>query len=182
MAKVNCRQCFSFRDGEKPVCSNPKSGVGFLDHRDWAIDHGGCPLFAPRDNMIDDEGTIVFSSMPVAPVAGDWSSTAAATAEANARGEGYKADGGKPRWTLLPLDALEDAVRVLTLGATKYAPGNWMHVPDGKTRYLDAAFRHLSARALGEVADPETGLPHLSHAICCCLFAAWFDKHEAPQP
>jgi hypothetical protein len=132
--------------------------------------------------VLDAPEEVLYSSLPLAPVAGDWSSTAAATAEANARGEGYKADGGKPRWTLLPLDALEDAVRVLTLGATKYAPGNWMHVPDGKTRYLDAAFRHLSARALGEVADPETGLPHLSHAICCCLFAAWFDKHEAAQP
>jgi hypothetical protein len=74
--QVNCRQCFSFRDGEKPVCSNPKSGVGFLSYGDISITLGHCPHFAPRDNMIDDEGTIVFSSMPIA---GATSSTAEAT-------------------------------------------------------------------------------------------------------
>jgi hypothetical protein len=76
MAEVSCRQCFSFQDADTPTCGNRKSGVEFLDRKDWAIDHGGCPLFAPRDNMIDDEGTIAFSSMPIV---GATSSTAEVT-------------------------------------------------------------------------------------------------------
>jgi hypothetical protein len=106
---------------------------------------------------------------------GDPVTTQEATRAANERGEGFKADGGKPRWTLLPMEPLEDVVRVLTVGATKYAPGNWMRVPDAEPRYLDAAFRHLAARVRGEILDPETGKPHLAHAVCCLLFVAWFD-------
>jgi hypothetical protein len=133
-------------------------------------------------NVSDEPEEVLYSSMPVAPVAGDWSSTAAATAEANARGEGYKADSEKRDWTILPWESLEDVVKVLEAGARKYARDNWQRVPDGGPRYIRAAFRHLVARARGEVLDADTGLPHLACAGCCVLFAAWFDKHEASQP
>jgi hypothetical protein len=103
--------------------------------------------------------------------------TAAKTAEANARGEGYKADEEKPDWSLLSLDVLEDTVRVLTLGAKKYARDNWQKVPNGRERYFAAALRHLTAWQRGEANDPETGLPHLAHAQCCLTFLGWIDKH-----
>jgi len=67
---------------------------------------------------------------------------------------------------------------VLTMGAKKYAPDNWRKVPDAKDRYLSAALRHLSARAQGEWLDPETGLPHTAHAICCLMFLGHFDSKE----
>ena len=101
------------------------------------------------------------------------------TAAANARGEGYKHDGGKPDWSLLPLDVVEDVVRVLTVGAQKYARDNWQRVPDGRNRYFAAALRHLTARQAGEVDDPETGLPHLAHAMCCLVFLAWHDRRAS---
>lgn len=106
--------------------------------------------------------------------------TQAATREANARGEGFKADGEKDRFDLLPWREVRDIVRVLTIGARKYAPDNWQKVPDARRRYYAAAMRHLAARWLGERIDPETGLPHLAHAGCCLLFFAWFDNEEAP--
>ena len=96
--------------------------------------------------------------------------TQEATASANARGEGFKADSGKPDWTIFPFDGAEPLVRVLEAGARKYARDNWRKVPDAVNRYRAAALRHLAADALGEVNDPETGLPHLAHAGCCLLF------------
>lgn len=88
---------------------------------------------------------------------------------------GVKHDAGKPRWSLLPWRALEPVVQVLEHGAAKYAVGNWKHVADAEARYLDAAFRHLGAHADGERLDPESGLPHLAHAVTNVLFLLWFD-------
>jgi len=41
---------------------------------------------------------------------------------------GVKYDSGKPDYTLLPLDALEQVVEVLTFGAAKYDRDNWKKV------------------------------------------------------
>ncbi|HKE56465.1 MAG TPA: dATP/dGTP diphosphohydrolase domain-containing protein [Pyrinomonadaceae bacterium] len=38
---------------------------------------------------------------------------------------GVKKDLGKLRWSLLPWDALEEVVKVLMFGASKYADRNW---------------------------------------------------------
>lgn len=99
-----------------------------------------------------------------------------ATRAANARGEGHKADSQKPDWSLIPLDVVEDTVRVLTLGAQKYARDNWQRVPGARIRYFAALLRHLTAWQRGEANDPETGLSHLAHASCCLVFLQWFDR------
>ena len=84
--------------------------------------------------------------------------------------EGKKYDGDKPRWDLLPLDSVEQVVDVLTYGAKKYAPDNWKIVGDYRRRYYAAAMRHIVAWWRGEIIDPETGMHHLAHAVCCLLF------------
>lgn len=94
--------------------------------------------------------------------------------------EGKKFDSGKPRWSLLPEGAVASIVDVLEAGAIKYAPNNWQLVPDGKTRYYDAAMRHIEAWRTGEMNDPETGLPHLAHAGCCLMFLGWLDTQVEP--
>ena len=88
---------------------------------------------------------------------------------------GVKFDQDKPQWTLLPFKALDEVVKVLTIGARKYAPDNWKKVPNARQRYIDAAFRHMSAYASGEKFDAETGKSHLAHAVCCLLFLLAFD-------
>jgi len=89
---------------------------------------------------------------------------------------GVKYDTDKPSWTLMPWEQLEDVVRVLMHGAKKYPEAdNWKRVPDARRRYRDAMHRHLIAE---ERLDPESGLPHLAHAICCGLFLMWFDDRE----
>ena len=92
--------------------------------------------------------------------------------------EGRKFDQGKPQWSLLPWSALRVVVAVLGFGAQKYAPNQWQDVPEAKTRYADAALRHLTAWMCGEQLDPESKLPHLAHAVCCLLFLIWFDNKE----
>jgi len=89
---------------------------------------------------------------------------------------GEKFDEGKLRWTLLPLDAVQDIVKVLEFGAKKYEVEGWKHVPKGKIRYIDAAFRHLISHVQGEKTDSESGLPHLAHAACCLLFILHLEK------
>ena len=88
-------------------------------------------------------------------------------------------DGTKPakdRWDLLPWRAVGDVVKVMSYGALKYAPGNWVKVPEWRWRYYAAALRHLTAWWLGEKLDSDSGLPHLAHAVCCILFMAELDQ------
>ena len=88
----------------------------------------------------------------------------------NATTGGRKFDGGKLEYGLLPPYALKATVDVLTFGARKYERDNWKKVPDSKRRYFDALQRHVWAWKEGEVLDPETGMHHLAHAMCCLMF------------
>ena len=83
---------------------------------------------------------------------------------------GVKFDVGKPEYGLLPAMALDQVVQVLTFGAQKYSADNWRLVPDANRRYFDAMQRHTWAWKRGETLDPESGMPHLAHAVCCMMF------------
>lgn len=83
---------------------------------------------------------------------------------------GMKFDDEKLRYDLLPPLALEETVKVLTFGARKYQPNNWQHVDDAHARYFAALQRHTWAWQQGEVVDPESGIHHLAHAMCCLMF------------
>ena len=83
--------------------------------------------------------------------------------------EGAKYDEGKLRYDLLPVDAEEELVRVLTFGASKYADRNW-EKGINYSRVYGAARRHLKEFWRGVDKDEETGLEHLAHAMCCCMF------------
>lgn len=79
--------------------------------------------------------------------------------------EGVKADADKPRTDLIPWDAVLGMAAVLGFGARKYGAWNWQGL--SKSRLFGAAIRHAVAYWLGEDLDPETGMPHLDHAMCC---------------
>lgn len=85
-------------------------------------------------------------------------------------GGGIKYDQNKLKFGLIPAEAEAMVAAVLTIGAIKYAPGNWKKFRDIETRYYDACRRHLNSINSGKDFDPETGLPHSAHAICCLLF------------
>ena len=84
---------------------------------------------------------------------------------------GQKSDGGKEPLDLVPIDAMLLLARVLEFGAKKYAPWNWAQGFKWSRLYA-AAQRHLMAFWNGEENDPETGLSHLGHALCCVAFMA----------
>jgi hypothetical protein len=83
---------------------------------------------------------------------------------------GRKFDGGKLRYDLIPPLALAEMVRVLTFGAEKYEPNNWKFVDEAHSRYFSAMERHVWAWKSGEQIDPESGIHHLAHAMCCLYF------------
>lgn len=85
--------------------------------------------------------------------------------------DGYAHDGPqKLRWDLLPVGPIEGIVQVLTFGAAKYGANDWRHVENAEERYYAAGMRHLMEDRKGNRLDPETGLPHLYHAMCCFTF------------
>ena len=92
---------------------------------------------------------------------------------------GMKFDKSKPRWSLLPLVAVEAVIGVLEYGAQKYAPDNWRKVENARTRYYDAAMRHIHAWWGGDTIDQESGHHHLAHAICCLIFLLAVEIEEA---
>jgi hypothetical protein len=82
---------------------------------------------------------------------------------------GVKYDNDKPRYSLVPQDALHEVVKVLTYGAKKYSDDNWKKVPDLQRRYKDAGGRHEYQGESNDF-DDETSLYHLAHKICCDMF------------
>jgi hypothetical protein len=89
-----------------------------------------------------------------------------------------KKDSGKLQWSLMPFEELKDVVKVLMLGAVKYSPDNWKKC-DNVVRYKDALMRHVISYIEGDEIDEESGLSHLAHAVCNCLFLMWFDKQKS---
>ena len=92
---------------------------------------------------------------------------------------GQKHDQTKPRFSLIPHQALWQVVAVLEFGAKKYGVENWRGVENSRERYFNACHRHLHAWWSGERLDAESGLPHLAHAACCLLFLMWGEDELA---
>jgi hypothetical protein len=88
--------------------------------------------------------------------------------------EAPKYDDGKLMFDLLMPGPLRQVVAVLTFGAEKYGPNTYRRGLKW-SRYVGAALRHIWAWYGGEMNDPESGLHHLAHAICCLLFLLDFE-------
>ena len=89
--------------------------------------------------------------------------------------EGTKHDKEKPRTDLLPIYPLMEWSKVLTSGAKKYGDHNWRQGIK-YSRIYAAVLRHLFAFWAGEDNDQETGLSHLTHALCEIGFLLEFTK------
>jgi hypothetical protein len=95
--------------------------------------------------------------------------------------DGEKFDSEKDRWDLLPMDAIEQVVKILTYGAKKYADNNWQKVEPFGDRYYAALMRHLVAHRMGEKVDPESGQLHIAHATCNAIFLLWNELNKNTQ-
>ena len=91
--------------------------------------------------------------------------------------EAFKDDTDKPRMDLIPADVVLELARVMAYGARKYSPDNWRKGM-AWTRPIAAALRHINAWQRGESTDPESGLPHLAHAIISLMFVAAYELRK----
>lgn len=75
-----------------------------------------------------------------------------------------KHDDGKPRYDLVPWEAVEGIAVAMTAGAKKYGERNW---EKGLSwgRLFAATLRHLVAWIRGQNVDPTDGKHHLDGAL-----------------
>lgn len=79
---------------------------------------------------------------------------------------GIKHDQDKPDLSLISKDLMEQMAKVRMFGIKKYSRDNW-RLGFSYNRSIAAALRHIMAFKEGENLDPESGLTHISHALCC---------------
>lgn len=68
---------------------------------------------------------------------------------------------------LWPQTATAYGCLALLDGALKYGRGNYRAIGVRASIYYDACLRHLTAWFEGQDQDPDSGLPHLAHALAC---------------
>lgn len=84
----------------------------------------------------------------------------------------------KLRWELLPLEDIEDIVRVYTEGAKKYGADKWQGLTDGIRRYKAALLRHLAEYDKGNEIDEETGCYHLAQVAWNAIAMLHISKQQ----
>lgn len=93
-----------------------------------------------------------------------------------ANGKGAKFDSDKLRYDLITPESLEGLASILSLGAKKYGPNNWMQIADGEARYRAAMMRHFEAYRKGETQDEDSLKSHLFHCLCNIMFLIDFES------
>ena len=90
---------------------------------------------------------------------------------------GKKFDQGKPCLSLIPPETLIGVMDVFGAGVEKYGKHNFR---DGleHTRPLDASVRHTLAILARQDLDPESGRPHVYHAIASLIIYDWQRLHH----
>lgn len=84
-----------------------------------------------------------------------------------------KDNRSKARMDLIPYLPLYGAAEVLGYGAAKYKPNNW-RLGLSWSQTFASLQRHLWAFNEGKDIDPESGLPHIDHAMCQLLFLSHY--------
>lgn len=92
------------------------------------------------------------------------------------RDQSAKADAGKARISLVPMQILKDIAEVREYGVQKYSdPDNWMRVE--LDRYIDAIGRHYIEFARNPLSvDEESKIKHYKHIACNLAFVCEFLK------
>lgn len=70
----------------------------------------------------------------------------------------------------------EGVSKILTLGAQKYKPNNWIN--GNREEYSRAVESHWNEYKKGNKIDDESGMSHLYHVACNLMFIDYFDRNE----
>ena len=82
----------------------------------------------------------------------------------------------KLRWSLIPVDAIEELLAVAESGARKYGKDNWQQPPYlTLDDIMDSLYRHIAARRTGEMFDGESMKFHMAHAMWNCMALLAYD-------
>lgn len=95
----------------------------------------------------------------------------------SANEQAVKHDADKAPWDLLPHEAVNGMLQVLAFGRQKYDAHNWRKGM-AWSRFIAAAYRHLTAFLAGDDIDDESGLPHIDHLMCCVAFLSTYQKQQ----
>ena len=87
---------------------------------------------------------------------------------------------GKLRWELLPLELIEELVKVYDAGADKYFVESWKQIDDGHNRCKGALMRHLLESEKKDT-DSDTGCYHLAQVAWNALTMLWYRKQELKE-
>jgi Domain of unknown function (DUF5664) len=87
---------------------------------------------------------------------------------------------GKLLMHLIPAEVVQELAAVLTRGAQKYGARNWEQGLTYSSTF-DSLQRHLWAWWNGQDVDDESGLSHLTHALCNVAFLVVFVKRIASR-
>ena len=74
----------------------------------------------------------------------------------------------KVPFSTVPMPVLAELGLVMMEGARKYGRHNYRVAGAHASVYFDAAVRHLARFWEGEDLDPDSGMPHLVHAMASC--------------
>jgi len=86
-----------------------------------------------------------------------------------------KYDHGKPRYDLIPYEAIDALAEVYTIGATKYADDNWRGGMSWM-RVFRALLSHAWKWARGQKRDPD-GQLHLASVMWCAATLIWYEEY-----
>lgn len=78
-----------------------------------------------------------------------------------------KYDQEKPKYSIMPVLAVNEVMKAFTYGASKYGKYNYSGGME-YSRYVDAAIRHINDFLACEDID-ESGNTHLSHAVASLM-------------
>ena len=102
--------------------------------------------------------------------------------ELSGEAQNAKADGGKPHPSYVPVELIEEVMKVREYGTAKYHGDseNWKKV--SIDRYHEALLRHVLAIWNDPFSvDSESGLLHLSHIACNAAFMLALHKEERKE-
>ena len=94
----------------------------------------------------------------------------------------HKDTSGKVKLNLIPPHSLDAIARVREFGVSKYGDAwGWLNAVKEED-FIEATKRHLNAIAKGEEIDPESGHPHLWHALTSLAMATELNTRANQAP